>query len=324
MLKIDYYLLALSILFYVSTMLGALVSNILTGMLFSQIFLISFLLLFFASKIDKFLIKKFLEGFVVSGVISAIYIMFQTVFFYLYHINLNEKLFPEFLLDKAQGHILTNFIGLGGIIFFRASGFSWDPAIVASALVFAIILINENIVNFKNFKFLAIIILTIGVLFSLSKTSIIGLFIYYIIKSLKFYKLRITLGNLKISMLSLITIFSFFILLYFGLFLEYTGEGDIRHLKYFSSLFYFFNQNIFEIMFGYGYKGAGEFFNKHVDWFNKDIYGFSFKEGFTPESTLTNIFLWGGLLGSFFWIISYIYIHLLKVQQNLNSYCILL
>ena len=61
-----------------------------------------------------------------------------------------------------------------------------------------------------------------------------------------------------------------------------------------------------EILFGYGYTGVGDFFNKHVDWL-KESPGFIFGKNLNPESTLTNIFFYGGIIGSLFWLFTSIF-----------------
>jgi hypothetical protein len=309
--RIDLIMLILALLFYNASMIGAITSNVISGLTFSQIFIIVFLLFLFASKINIKLIQSYLKGFISSSMITSLYMVIQTIFFYLYKTNINEELFPENLLAKAGGHTLTNFISMNGVILFRATGFSWDPAITATALVFAFILINENIVIIKKLKFITLSILFLGIVLSISKVSILTLFIYLLIKLMRLHKIKIifeTDKKYKINSLSLVAIISFFFLLYIGFFFSYESweEGNIRHLKYFSSLFYYPYQNIIEFLFGYGYRGSGEFFNKCVDWFNT-VPGFYFKIGQTPESTLTQVFLIGGLLGSIFWIFTYIY-----------------
>lgn len=306
--KNEIILVNLAFLLYISSIIGAMLSDVISGILFSQIFIITFITVSLAFKINKNLIKSLLKGFVASSILTSLYIILQSVFFYLYSINLTTVIFPEVLLEKANEHTFTNFININGLIFFRSPGFSWDPALTATALIFSIILITENIVFVKRFKLFMIVVLTIGIFLSVSKVSIISLFIYWTAKILRLHRLKLILGSYKIHLLSLATFLTFLILLYIGFFFKYTSdaEGDIRHIKYFSSLFYYFYQSIPEILFGYGYRGSGEFFNKYVEWFNS-VPGFLFDKGSAPESTLTYIFLVGGLCGSFFWIFTYIY-----------------
>lgn len=307
----DLIISGLALLFYSASIIGAVASNVISGLTFSQIFIMVFLLFLFASKIDVKLIQSYLRGFVASGLITSLYMIMQVIFFYSYRININKELFQKDLLAKTAGHSLTNFININGIILFRATGFSWDPAITATALVFILILIHEDIIIIKKFKFIILSILYLGLLLSTSKDSILSFLIYLFIKLTRLYKIKIIFGTknkYKINFLSLFAIISFFFLLYIGFFFSYKSseDGNIRHLKYFSSLFYYPYQNIIEFLFGYGYRGSGEFFDKYVDWFNT-IPGFYFKIGQTPESTLTQFFLIGGLLGSLFWIFTYIY-----------------
>ena len=53
------------------------------------------------------------------------------------------------------------------------------------------------------------------------------------------------------------------------------------------------------MLFGYGYRGVGEFFKNNVDWFalHTRYYDFDFGPVSVVESSFTNMLLYGGLFG---------------------------
>jgi hypothetical protein len=204
-------------------------------------------------------------------------------------------------MEKANEHTFMNRQLIGNVLVYRSSGLSWDPGLTITGVALAFIIINENIVRFKHKK----VILTLSVLaviLSVSKTSIIVLAAYTVLIFLKKYKFN------RIQLLNIAAFLLFVLLLYIGLFIDY-GKSDPsneRHIKYFSSIFYLYKADLLEIIFGFGYTGVGEFFNKYVDWLQMEPI-FVFDKNLNPESTLTNIFMYGGITGSFFWILTFLF-----------------
>lgn len=303
---------AVGLVYYGSTLFGALNSEQIEGMLSSQIFIISFVLLFILYKLDYRLILILLKGFVLSGIITSIYIILDTIYFYTGHFkSLNEVIFPNVFLGEID-HTLRNYFSLFGLILFRPAGFSWDPGLTVTGVVLSVVIVLEKIINF-NHKRLFVFLMSLSILLSFSRTSIITLCIYFFIKIMKIDKINIQFNSkIKISTLNSIIIFYILFILIIGLLIPYNDTtplslGSIRHLKYFSSVFYYvydFN-NPFNLLFGYGYKGVGVFFNKNVDWL-KETGNFIFKPGLNPECTLVNIFFYGGIIGSIFWIYTFL------------------
>ncbi len=204
-------------------------------------------------------------------------------------------------------HTLRNLINIGGVVFYRATGLSWDPALTATGVVIAILLICEKIVHVKKCGKCVILLMVVATILSFSRVSIATLVIYLLFKISRIYSKRLCWhsSGKGVSMLSVMSFLSFLFFLYLGLFVKYTGSGTQRHFKYMASIFYFFEQNILEMLFGYGYRGVGLYFDKYVDWLTS-VPGFVFGEGACPESTLINLFFWGGAVGSVFWIVTFI------------------
>ena len=310
LLKAEYSLLLIGILYYASVMFGTINSGAYEGLLTSQLFFMSFLLVFIMHKIgDNYkLINIFLKGFVYSGIATSLYCIIDFIYFYSGNFNtLNNVIWPQMLLSKSNEHTFLNQINLFGIILFRPSGFSWDPGLSITGLIIAFVFVSESIVKLKLRK-LVLLLFSIAIIISTSRTSVISLLFYlFIVK--KVQNLYIRFGYDKVSVLNYLAVFILFFFLYIGLFIPYDGSisnlGTARHLKYFSSTFYFYRQNIFEFLFGYGYTGVGQYFNEYVPWL-KNTGDFYFDNNLNPESTLTNVFFYGGSIGSLFWVITYL------------------
>lgn len=304
-------LMGITILYYASTMVGTINSGFYSGLLTSQLFLMTFLLVFIAYKInnDLTLVKKLLKGFVFSGIATSLFCIADSIYFYSGNFNtLNNIIWPEILLSRGSDHGFLNLINLFGVTFFRPSGLFWDPGITITGVTISFIIVSEEIIKIK-LKKIVLLMFFIAIILSISKTSIIALFLYFVLKIFQNKVISLDIGR-RITILSIVAVSLFLFLLYVGLFIPYNNEtqislGSARHLKYFASLFYFYKQNIFEMLFGYGYTGVGVFFVKYIDWIY--FYGsFNYLLGKSPESTLTNIFLYGGIVGSLFWIFTYV------------------
>ena len=306
--KTDLFFLSISILYYAATQFGVLNSGSYIGLLSAQLFLLSFLTVFFISKIlyNLKLLLILLKGFVYSAIITSLYCIIETIYFYTHLKSLNNVIFPKELLARSRLVLYTAFIHIGGLILYRPSGFSLDPSITIPGVFLAFMLVKENIIVFSKNRKLILFLLIIAIILSTAKTSIIVLILYFVFKI--FQKKVLFLNKIKVNSLIIIFFISLFLLLYIGLFLKYnnSNEGNIRHLKYMSSIFYFYKQKPIELLFGYGYTGVGTFFNKYVSWF-KDIPGFKFGQNLNPESSLIDILFFGGLAGLIFWISTFLY-----------------
>ncbi len=309
--NIDIFIISLAFLYYATTLIGTLNSGQYKGIITSQIFLLVFFLIFIIYKFNFRLINTLLLGFIWSSFITSLYVIFDSFYFYSGNFkSLNERIWPEIFLGKAGEHTLTNISSYGGIIIFRPAGFSWDPGLSITGTVIAFVLIAENIVKIK-YKKVFLGLLLIGILLSFSKTSIIALFFYFLLKIFKIDKLVIKfLESNKISFLNIIILLVFLSLFYIGFFIPYDSDvidlSNARHLKYLTSVFYYpYVDYLLELIFGYGYTGVGVFFNKYVTWLKNE--NFYFGENLNPESTLTNLFFYGGFIGSLFWIITFLY-----------------
>ncbi|MDK2829157.1 MAG: hypothetical protein PWP67_1972 [Clostridium butyricum] len=292
----------LAFLFYASTMIGTINSKAYSGLITSQIFILTFITVLIGYKISNSeLLITLLKGFCISAIITSVFCIIDTIYFYINFKPLLETILPDYLMEKANEHTFMNRQLIGNVLVYRSSGLSWDPGLTITGVALAFIIINENIVRFKHKK----VILTLSVLaviLSVSKTSIIVLAAYTVLIFLKKYKFN------RIQLLNIAAFLLFVLLLYIGLFIDY-GKSDPsneRHIKYFSSIFYLYKADLLEIIFGFGYTGVGEFFNKYVDWLQMEPI-FVFDKNLNPESTLTNIFMYGGITGSFFWLLTFLF-----------------
>ena len=88
----------------------------------------------------------------------------------------------------------------------------------------------------------------------------------------------------------------------------FTYEGNIRHIKYLSEVFKIIYAPLNEVLFGYGFRGGGFFYNNYVSWLKE--MNFVFPQGLNQESTLPSFILWGGVLGFIYWATVLSYIHI--------------
>lgn len=296
----DLLILSITILYSSATLIGSIYSDNISGAITTFIFLIVFFTIFISYKLDQLII--FIKGFILSAVVTALFSLIDAYQFYFINQKPLLSFLPTYLLGKASEHTIENFtyIPLLDLIAYRAAGLSWDPGLSITGIVIAYVIL-DNFYFFneklrKIFKFLFIV----AILLSVSKTSIIAMIFYFLVKLfIKYYSLKV---------LHILPALVFIGFLYIGLVFEYNdaySQGNIRHLKYLSSLFYYFYQDLIGIIFGYGYTGVGVFFNHYVEWLYS-VPGFKFEDGLNPESTLTNIFFYGGILGAIFWLFTFI------------------
>lgn len=279
------------------------------------IFLLFILSKFNYEKVNQYFIY-FVEGLIQSGILNVLWIIVDQVFFYIVtpSKSVNELLFHN--LNSNLEHVLTNRYLIMNIYLLRSSGLGWDPGGIGPALLICYIL-SDILGKSKKIK----ILLFIGILLTLSRTTYLALIIYFII--IFFMK------NLKVNifLITSAVIFSFFLINQFVIFISpadlelYFEEGTIRHIKYFSELYNLIYANLAEILFGYGYRGTGEFFNKYVPWIYEN-HGFYFDENTVSESTLTNLFLYGGMLGGIYNL--FLYFSLLIKEKTFKVVIIML
>lgn len=303
-------------IFGACSMIGAVFSGGASGILTAIVFLISFIITLTSVKYG--LNNQLLKGFFFCAVFSSLYIIIDAVQFYLIT---REPLIwilipitrdPEII---GRPHPFLNLIGVFGLPLYRPCGFSPDPGCSVTAITLAYVLYKENIIKMRKRRIYDIVVFS-AIIVSVSKTSIFSLLMYFIIKKIPNYYLP--QKGKKINFLVLIGILEFLALFAIGLVTPYTGEGNERHLKYFASLIYAPTANPINFFFGYGFTNTGIFFDRYVPWISS-IGEFKLV-GHVCESTLTNIFLYGGFLGSFFWI----YLFYVIYKSNNPKYLIVL
>ena len=303
--KFELFFLSIGLLYYAVVQIGTLNYYNFSGLLTAQLFFLAFLIIFMSYKLndDLSLIFVFIKGFIYSALITAVFIIIEEIYYYAEGFkSLSYILFNKFVPKDVYLTIFIYIKGLGAI--YRPSGFSWDPGLSVTALVIAFILIRESIVYVK-FKKSILLLLFLSIMISIDKTSIITIFLYLIFKFFQ-NKWMVLYPKFKIHFLSIVLIFSFLFLLYFGLFIQYNISNlDYHHLKYLGSLFYLYKENPLEFLFGFGYKGIGSFFNHNINWLKSE--NFKFSKGTSPESTLTDMFFYGGIIGLFYWGFTFFY-----------------
>ncbi|MCM1321063.1 MAG: hypothetical protein NC041_05290 [Bacteroides sp.] len=289
-------LLFLVVLFFFCSVMGAIFSFGYSGIMTSFAFLLSFLITL--SSVKTGYNKVLLKGFFFCAFFSSIWILMDATQFYLLtRTPLIWQVFPITSDPNIIGvpHPFLQLTSLAGIPLYRPCGFSPDPGCSVTAISLAYVLYKERIVTVKERKIYdAIIILAIIV--SVSKTSIIALFFYFLFRKFNFLDLREKETHQPLMLK--ICIILIFVLFFVGLVLPYTGKGNERHLKYFASLVYVPTAELQYVLFGYGLTNTGFFFDNYVPWLMNQEFQLT---GAICESTLTNVFLYGGILGSLLW-----------------------
>jgi hypothetical protein len=305
--KFELFFLSIGLLYYSAVQIGTLNYYNFTGLLTAQLFFLAFLTVFISYKLndDLSLIFVLIKGFVYSALITAIFIIIEEVYYYMGGFaSLSHLMFNKFAPEGVHLTITENIKWLG--VLYRPSGFSWDPGLSITALVIAFILIREAIISVE-FKKLILLLLFLSIIISIDKTSIIAMFLYLIFKFFQ-NKWIVLYPKFKVHFLTVTLVFTFLFLLYFGFFIRYNKifhDQDYNHLKYLGSLFYLYKENPFEFLFGFGYKGIGSFFNHNIKWLQS--LNMKFSNGAGPESTLTDMFFFGGIIGLFYWFFTFIY-----------------
>jgi len=269
----------------------------------SMLLLIIFLFCFISFSLFKNSLFYFLKGLTFSALITSVYVIIDFIFFQFKQVSLNKVIFPSKFLDV--GHAITFTFKWNGILLYKPAGFSWDPGMSITALVIAYIIVDENLIYFKN-KLIKVFILGsffTAIFLSLSLTSILSLLIYLII--LKFILRKnfyIAYDAFKINLTNYYLLMAVIFLFYIGFATDISKAGNaleagkLTHLKYFSGIIYLKDLPFEKLLLGFGYWNIGEFFNTYVPWYM----GF-FEPGLNPESTLVNLLLFGGLGGILFY-----------------------
>jgi hypothetical protein len=298
-----YFFIFSSIFIFVS-IIGSFNTKAVSDSILSSInFTITLFFVFFSYNLNRNSSLGFYKGFIDSSLITSVWIIIDFFFYQKYHISINEIVIPKNLLDID--HTITFNFEFNSILLYKPAGFSWDPGMSVTAIVLAFVFIDQKIINITKENYVKLLMFN-AIMLSLSLTSIISLFAYLIIKNIV-NRRYLKILSLKISSISIIAIFTFLTLF----FISYQTRiekattalegGKLTHLKYLSGIMDYPKLPFEKFLFGFGYRGVGEFYNKYVKWFT----GY-FDKGANPESTLTNIFFIGGIIGTLYFVTSYI------------------
>lgn len=300
--KEEVLLTCLAVLFTISASIGTISTGIPEGIMTSLVFIFCFIVVLFSAKAGYNAIL--LKGFFYSGLVSSIYIIIDAAQFYFLSFEpLIWTISPETRNPDIMGipHPFLNFSQVGPLSLYRPSGLCPDPGVSVTGITLGYITYKEKWFSLRDRKIYDLIIIA-AILLSVSKTSIIAICGYYVLRRLKFItivekdgasiKKRSSLWYFLVGLICALFIV--------GCILPYDGNGNERHLKYFSSLIYFPLSDPVNFLFGYGMTNTGYYFEDVVPWSK----GF-FAEGQVCESTLANIFLYGGIVGSLFWIYTF-------------------
>lgn len=312
----------LTVLYFITTIVGAFLnapnsfekSLLVTFRYFlvvTTIFMVFTILNFEIHKIKSFFLY-FSEGFIFSGIFNGLWIIIDQVFYYIItpFYSVNEIVFSN--INIGLDHELTNRFAFHDFLLLRSAGLGWDPGGLGPALLVCYLL-SDILGKGKKIK----LFLLIAILLTLSRTTYAVLIIYFMIRFLKYVsKLNenyLFVGAIFIFFVINLVILPFISVTYLGLYFE---EGTVRHIKYFSELYNLVYASLPEIIFGYGYRGTGEFFDKYVPWLY-EFHGFEFSDFSVAESTLSNLFLYGGIIGSIYNL--YLYFSLLVKEKIYKS-----
>lgn len=302
LLKEEVGLACLSVLFTISASIGTISTGMPDGIMTSLVFLFCFIVILFSVKAGYN--EVLLKGFFFSGLVSSIYIIIDAAQFYLLSFEpLIWTLSPETRNPDLMGipHPFLNFSQVGPLLLYRACGLCPDPGVSVTGITLGYVIYKEKWFSMRHRKIYDLIIIA-AILLSISRTSIIATCGYYVLRHLKFVTM-IEKGRVSIKRRPSLWYFlaalicALFIV---GLILPYEGNGEERHLKYFSSLIYFPLSDLVNFLFGYGMSNTGYYFETVVPWSK----GF-FTEGQVCECTMANIFLYGGFIGSLVWIYTF-------------------
>ncbi len=302
--------ISILVLFCACTLIGAIRMQSGDGIFSAFLFLMYFFVVTITYQSGR--IKPLLSGLYYGAIFVAIFIIADEICHYVlgFREPLISYLLPKTLLE-SQGHTLTNYVYIFGTFFYRPSGFAWDPGMTVPGL-FLMYVINNEYKFFTKKKRIVDIIIIAAVILSISKATIIAMGAYWLLKCFVFTRKSAKKKRKWLYVLIIFAILGF--LIFVGGSIEYNGySGDQRHLKYFWSLRYFTRADIMSILFGYGFRNTGAFFNRYVPWLSS----YGFYEDAVVESTITNIFLYGGGIGSLYWI-NYVY----KIINSKNARCI--
>jgi hypothetical protein len=280
-------------IFYYSVTIAGAVLNAQThdGVLISLRYMMVTLLVFLLISLDKKLFERFTSGFIASALLNVAAIILDQLLFaaHVTGVSITEKIFSIPLLTDGVSHTITNYAWVSGVLMLRACGFSWDPGAMGPAIMIAYLFHD-----FRGGKLGPLFI--IGILLTLSKTTIIFLAIYLFYKMLRALRIR----DFMLYIVSAVA-FSVIILASIAVppYSNSIAAGNIRHIKYIASIADIVHAPAQEMFLGYGYRGVGEFFRNNVDWFalHTRYYEFDFGPVSVVESSFTNMLLYGGVPG---------------------------
>lgn len=278
------------------------------AIVYLSVFLFSAYTAFLGQEDIPRLSESYFKGLWYSSLFTSLYMLFEVGMHFFRYEALNLILFPEFMLRAAGDHTYFNedytFFPYLGRPLFRPGGLSWDPGLTTPALVLVFILVFEGMLEVP-WRRTGLALLFVAILISTSKTAWGGLLAYAVSKFFwgildSFPKTMRRWLESAAPLAGLV----FFFLLGFLLRPGANSHSAVFHLSYFSSLYYLSRATLGEIIFGFGYRRTGSFFHTYVPG-TKENPSFSVHSHADVESLLTNVFLWGGLAGSLYWIYSY-------------------
>jgi hypothetical protein len=240
---------------------------------------------------DQFL-YAFIRGYIWSCILSSIWTLLDTAYYYTHGlVSINELFFSSY-----NKHPLTNRLLIHGLLPLRASGFGWDPGGIAAALVIAYILADVRFVEMRSIRLIKAVLI-VSLVLTFSRNGISVLLLYLIYKAVAKLKVTVHRGT-RVQLENYLLLVFFAVFFAFSLAYPSTGSGDpgtVRHIKYLSSILYYAYASLPDLLFGFGYRGTQIFFLKYVPF--ASMSDFFTGANSVVESTLTNLFLYGGLYG---------------------------
>ena len=258
---------------------------------------------------DKEMFKEmcdvFVKGLIYAARIQVIWGLLQMVFLYTKNININKILFVDILQSSISENWVMGFYSDGRWIL-RMTGLNYENAIFA-----IVVCIGLSLEKNKVWKAIE----TFAVIFCLSRTGWLMVFIYYltlILKNIK-KKKNISSKNFYRAMVVILMLILLTILLYNfndtirlqinSIYYRITDNDSnnisgVRHFSYYIYGPYLLinDSNIMQMLFGYGIRCSGIPFSEHLDILNKMGGTVDYKSAWAVESDVIGLLLGGGIV----------------------------
>lgn len=265
-----------------------------------------------------------LDGFLSGALITSVYIILEVALYYGFHgFALTKLLFHDFLGEQVRHPFVNLAWHPDGGAAFRATGFAVDPGQTAPKLVATAMMLNTHWMHDRSeaAKVIALTLLVLGVVLTLSRTAIFGLLASVVclavctvliafIRSLLIDRLVVAKWLAKATirlLLVIITVASasaalapahtVSVLSFMSSAVRVETESVEKHLGYLMHLPDVWMGDVASLLIGYGTRNAGIGYERFALGDIPGIEGYMrwFEGSWVPESTLAMWGVMGGL-----------------------------